>query len=68
MVYAGIKEVVLQDYVQAHMWSSLAAANGDKKAGDLRDCAARKMTPAQIALAQQLAREWKPPRREVSNE
>jgi TPR repeat protein len=55
---------VLHDYVQAHMWSNLAAANGHKKAVDLRDRLARKMTPAQIALAQQLAREWKPPRNE----
>ena len=55
---------VLQDYVQAHMWYSLAAANGDKKAGDLRDRLARKMTPAQIDLAQRLAQEWKPSRNE----
>jgi TPR repeat protein len=51
---------VLHDDVQAHMWACLAAANGHKKAVDLRDRLARKMTPAQIALAQQLAREWKP--------
>jgi len=55
---------VLHDYVQAHMWSSLAAANGNKKAVDLRDRLARKMTPAQIDLAQRLAQEWKPPRNE----
>ena len=55
---------VLHDYIQAHMWSSLAAANGNKKAVDLRDRLARKMTPAQIDLAQRLAQEWKPPRNE----
>jgi hypothetical protein len=55
---------VLHDYVQAHMWCSLAAANGNKKAGDLRDRLARKMTPAQIDLAQLLAQEWTPPRNE----
>jgi uncharacterized protein len=36
------------DIVRAHMWLDLSAA------------LARKMTPAQIAEAQHLAREWKP--------
>jgi hypothetical protein len=37
-------------------------ANGDsqKLYADARDNVARKMTPAQIAEAQRLAREWKP--------
>ena len=48
---------VPQDYVQAHMWLNLAAAGGDAK---IRDRVAAKMTPAQIAEAQKLAREWKP--------
>jgi uncharacterized protein len=50
-----------QDYVLAHMWFNLAAATGmvDSAAGD-RDMVAAKMTPAQIAEAQKLAREWKP--------
>jgi TPR repeat protein len=51
-------EGVPQDYVRAHMWSNLAAAAG---AGDNavqnRDGLARRMTPAQIAEAQRLARE-----------
>ena len=47
-----------QDYVQAHMWFSLSAAqDGDTHN---RDIIAAKMTPAQIAEAQKLAREWKP--------
>ncbi len=49
-----------QDYVQAHMWYSLAAAQGEKEASKGRDILAEKMTPAQIAEAQKLAREWKP--------
>lgn len=49
-----------QDYVQAHKWLNLSAAQGDKEAGTLRDELAKKMTQAQIAEAQQLAREWKP--------
>ncbi len=51
---------VTHDIVQAHMWYTLAAASGDRSAGALRDALAKKMTPAQIAEAQKLAREWKP--------
>ncbi len=51
---------VTQDNVQAHMWYSLAAARGNKIARNKRDLLAKKMTPAQIAEAQRLAREWKP--------
>jgi TPR repeat protein len=49
-----------QDYVEAHKWYNLAATYGDKPAADLRDALANQMTPAQIAEAQKLAREWKP--------
>ena len=51
---------VPQDYVQAHMWFNLSAAQGDADATKNRDIVAAKMTPAQIAEAQKLAREWKP--------
>ena len=51
---------VTQDYVQAHKWWNLAAAKGDADAIKNRDIVAAKMTPAQIAEAQKLAREWKP--------
>jgi TPR repeat protein len=51
---------VAQDYVTAHMWFNLAAARGDKDAAKNRDIVTAKMTPAQIAVAQKLAREWKP--------
>jgi TPR repeat protein len=51
---------VSQDLVQAYKWYSLAATNGDKPAAELRDALAKQMTPAQIAEAQKLAREWKP--------
>ena len=51
---------VSQDIVQAYKWYSLAATNGDKPAAELRDALAKQMTPAQIAEAQKLAREWKP--------
>ena len=51
---------VSHDIVQAHKWYNLAATNGDKPAAELRDALAKQMTPAQIAEAQKLAREWKP--------
>ncbi len=54
---------VPQDYVQAHMWYSLAASRlppGTDRdtALNSRDILAEEMTPAQIAEAQRLVREW----------
>jgi TPR repeat protein len=54
---------VPQDYVQAHKWFTLAAAtfttpSERDQAAKARDRIAAKMTPAQIAEAQKLAREW----------
>jgi TPR repeat protein len=46
---------VPQDSVTAHMSES-----GDQEAAKARDSVAAKMTPAQIAEAQKMAREWKP--------
>jgi uncharacterized protein len=51
---------VPQDYVEAHKWWNLAAAQGNADAVKNRDIVAKRMTPAQIAEAQKLAREWKP--------
>ncbi len=62
---------VTQDYVQAHMWYNLVASSppreDDDRAITSRDNAytglnrvAHLMTPAQIAEAQKLAREWRP--------
>ena len=50
---------VPQDYVQAHKWLNLAAVE-NKFIAIERDDVARKMTRAQLAEAQRLAREWKP--------
>jgi hypothetical protein len=57
---------VTQDLVEAHKWLNLAAA-GLSREDDLRDIVveardrvAQRMTPAQIAEAQRLAREWEP--------
>ncbi len=58
---------VPQDSVQAHMWFYLAASRFSApeapyrdQAVKYRDIVASKMTPAQIAEAQRLVREWKP--------
>ncbi len=51
---------VPQDFVQAHMWFNLAAAQGMEVARKSRDVVAEKMTPAQLAEAHRLASEWKP--------
>jgi TPR repeat protein len=54
---------VLQDFIQAHMWYNLAAVQGEPRAAEARDALTKQMTPAQIAEAQRLAREWKPIRK-----
>jgi TPR repeat protein len=57
---------VPQDYALAYMWLNLAAAHSSadfdvtKFYAERRDDVAKKMTSAQIAEAQRLAREWKP--------
>ena len=56
---------VTQDFVEAHKWYNLSAAHQiDAQKRDIasknRDEVAAKMTAAQIAEAQKLAREWKP--------
>ena len=53
-------EGVPKDDVLAHMWWSLAAAQGFELARKARDRLAAHMTPAQLVDAQRLAREWKP--------
>ena len=47
-----------QDYVQALKWYNLGAASGNEQAKTNRDSLAEKMTSAQIAEAQRLARAW----------
>ena len=55
---------VTQDYVQAHMWYNLAVSRlspgeSRNRAVHNRDIVEGIMTPAQVAEAQRLAREWK---------
>ena len=47
------------DYVQAFKWFDIAARGGDENAASGREFVARKMTSAQVAEAQRLAREWR---------
>ena len=49
-----------QDYVLAHMWLNLAAGRGEMEAAKERDALAAKMTPRQVASAQERARSWQP--------
>ena len=57
-------EGVPQNFKTAYIWSSLSAANADedhhKKAAELRDEVAKKLSPAQLEQAKQIASEWKP--------
>ena len=51
---------VPQDYIQAHLWLNLAAAQGVQEAVNSRDLLTERMTPVQIAQAQEMARNWTP--------
>ena len=48
---------VLQNYVLAHMWSNIAASNGNKTAGENIEIFEEKMSASQIEGAQNLARD-----------
>ena len=60
----GEGDIVAQDYVRAHMWSNLGAANlplGGERAAAIayRDLLTERMTLDQIEEAQTLARNWR---------
>ena len=48
-------EGVSKDLREAHVWFSLAAANGHEKAGKLRDAAAKQLSSADLLSAQKEA-------------
>ena len=56
-VMYGIGKGVIKDWVYAHMWLNIAASSGNKNAVKKRNIFVKRMTPAQIAEAQRLARE-----------
>ncbi len=49
-----------KDFAQAHLWFSLAAANEVEKAAKLRDKAAKKLSPEELAASEAAVREWRP--------
>lgn len=57
-VFYSKGEGVPLDYIEAYKWYNLAAANGYGKATELRNSLALRMTPDQIAVAQQRASEF----------
>ncbi len=48
-----------QNFILAHMWFNLAAGRGEMEAAKKRDALAEKMTPQQIASAQERAHSWR---------
>jgi uncharacterized protein len=62
-IYA-LGQGVPQDFLLAHMWYNLSASQqSGQEAQDTRrerDIVANRLTPGQLATAQQLAREWRP--------
>jgi len=56
--YAGVGVEV--DLVQAYQWMNLAAAQGDFVAQEVRNSLEQSMSPAHVAEAQRLSREFKP--------
>jgi len=50
---------VQKDSIQAYMWWTLSAEQGFKLAKESLETVEKKVTPAQLAEAQRLAREWK---------
>ena len=49
---------VPRDYAAAHMWFTLAIAQGDEEAQKNRDSLVKRMTHGQIEEARLMAREW----------
>ena len=48
------------DFVLAHMWFNLSAAQGTENAAKGRKLVEVQMSPEKISEAQKLTREWKP--------
>jgi hypothetical protein len=48
---------VQQDFVYAHMWWDIVASSGDKDGVTFRDAVSKRLTPADISKAQDLAHE-----------
>jgi hypothetical protein len=55
-MYANGEGVPL-DNICAYMWLNIAASSGNQDAAENRDIVAERMTPADISVAEKLARE-----------
>jgi len=53
---------VPRDLIEAWKWLTLAAADGDRYAAEMRDSVAAEMTLSQIAEARRLVKAWRPKR------
>ena len=51
-------EGVTKDYAEAYKWYYIAGVNGNEWGHENSSLIGKQMTPAQIAEAQKLAREW----------
>jgi TPR repeat protein len=58
--YGILHAQVAKDHFLAYVWLSLAAAKQSKRAIEDRDKVEKHLTPAQVAKAQKLVRQWKP--------
>ena len=59
-VMYGKGQGVPRNYIEAYIWYSLAAAQAYDAAANNLDWLEKRMTPGQIAAAQELARNWRP--------
>jgi Sel1 repeat len=46
------------DFQKSYVWASLAVTQGEQKASELRQISAKRLTPAQLAEAQEWAKDW----------
>ena len=58
MYYRGQGDIIVQDYVMAHMYWNIASVSGHENAIHNRGAVEERMTSSQIEEAQRLAREW----------
>ena len=56
-----------RDYVEACKWLNLAASHGEAEAVKERDALTSRMTPEQVAMAQERASAWRPGRSSVGD-
>lgn len=58
---------VSPDKIQAYVWFALSSAQGNEEARQERDALTKQLTPAQVAKAKQIVKQWKPVNAVVMN-